>query len=461
MEGRDLFWGLVVKPGKRYESKVANAFRLTKACLEPSTAGGKVSSVMVESDTGENFILANLNIKTCSENLCVSFNDGEKICFKVDGPGTVHLTGNLAPDQESMPSMMMDDSSDDEDISQLEDIALEAQRIRDGIKTLPSGGVGGESSESEDEEDNEEEDEEEEESSDGEEEDGSDEEEAAPDDSGKRKLDSGEDNAKRMKVDGAESEDGDSEEDEDEDSEEDGGDDLPNFDNINTKDLTAAQVKKLEMVKKMFEAAKGKVAKEADIFEKNKAASATKKAGDVNDNVKPKEVKGKEKPVKDKPKPPAKDSSIAAVTKEALAQKEKSEKAAALAKTKANSAQQKEWTLKGGVTIEELCKGTGKEAKKGNFVGMFYSGKVQGRKKTFDSCLSGKPFRFRLGSGQVISGWERGIPGMREGGKRRLTLAPNMGYGAGGAPPDIPGNATLVFDIECKYVKMHASQEKL
>ena len=137
----------------------------------------------------------------------------------------------------------------------------------------------------------------------------------------------------------------DDEEDEDsdeDDSEEDGGDDLPDFDNINTKDLTAAQVKKLEMVKKMFEAAKGKVAKEADIFEKNKAASsATKKAGDVNDNVKP-----KEKP-KDKPKAPAaKDSSIAAVTKEALAQKEKSEKAAALAKIKSTSAQQKKWTLK-------------------------------------------------------------------------------------------------------------------
>merc|ERR1712192_344035 len=144
-------------------------------------------------------------------------------------------------------------------------------------------------------------------------------------------------------------------------SEEDGGDDLPDFDNINTKNLTAAQVKKLEMVKKMFEAAKGKVAKEGDIFEKNKAA--TKKAGDVNDNVKP-----KEKPAKDKPKAPAsKDSSIAAVTKEALTQKEKSEKAAALAKTKTKSAEQKEWTLKGGVTIEELVKGTGQEAKKGNF----------------------------------------------------------------------------------------------
>jgi len=61
----------------------------------------------------------------------------------------------------------------------------------------------------------------------------------------------------------------------------------------------------------------------------------------------------------------------------------------------------------------------------------------------------------------VIQGWERGVAGMREGGRRRLTLAPAMGYGARGAPPDIPGNATLVFDIECKYVKLHASQEKL
>merc|ERR1719234_2337894 len=165
----------------------------------------------------------------------------------------------------------------------------------------------------------------------------SDEEIVAPDakNSVKRKLDADGDNAKRMKVDAVESKDGDSDEDDeeesddDDDSEEDGGDELPDFENINTKNLTSAQVKKLEMVKKMFEAAKGKVAKEGDTFEKNKAA-ATKKAGDVNDNVKP-----KEKPVKEKPRAPAaKDSSIAAVTKEALAQKEKSEKAAALAKTK-------------------------------------------------------------------------------------------------------------------------------
>jgi len=468
-----MFWGLVVKPGKRYESVVANAFRLTKACLEPSTAGGKVSSIMVECDTGENFILANLNLKTFSENLNVAFNEGEKICFKVEGPGTVHLSGNLAPDQEeNMPSMMMDDSSDDEDISQLEDIAFEAKRIRDGIKLLPPGGVSDKSSESEeeededsDEEDEEEDDDDDEEESSVDEEEESEEKKIAPEEkkAGKRKREAEGASAKKAKIesDNDEDEDSEDEDSEEDDSEEDGGDELPNFDDIDTKDLTEAQKKKLEMVKKMFAAAQGKVAKEADTFEKNKAANAKKKVGDVNDNVKQKEVQSKEKPGKDKQKTISKDASIAAVTKEALAKKQKDEKAAALAKTKADPSQPKQWTLKGGVTIEELKTGTGKEAKKGNFVGMYYSGKVQGRKKTFDTCLSGKPFRFRLGSGQVISGWERGIPGMKEGGKRRLTLAPNMGYGAGGAPPDIPGNATLVFDIECKYVKLHASQETL
>merc|ERR1712013_941981 len=274
-------------------------------------------------------------------------------------------------------------------------------------------------------------DEDEEESSDDEEEEEeSEEKKVAPDENkaGKRNLETEGASAKKAKIE--------SDDDEDEDSEEDGGDELSNFDDIDTKDLTEAQKKKLEMVKKMFAAAQGKVAKEADTFEKNKAANAKKKVGDVNDNVKQKEVQSKEKPGKDKQK---------TIPKDAFAKKQKDEKAAALAKTKADPTQPKQWTLKGGVTIEELKTGTGKEAKKGNFVGMYYSGKVQGRKKTFDTCLSGKPFRFRLGGGQVISGWERGIPGMREGGKRRLTLAPNMGYGAGGAPPDIPGNATLVF----------------
>ena len=210
--------------------------------------------------------------------------------------------------------------------------------------------------EDDDDDDNEEEeeDEDEEESSDDEEEEEeeSEEKKIAPDENkaGKRKLEAEGASAKKAKIESDDDEDEDSEDEdsEEDDSEEDGGDELPNFDDIDTKDLTEAQKKKLEMVKKMFAAAQGKVAKEADTFEKNKAANAKKKGGDVNDNVKQKEVQSKEKPVKDKQKTIPKDASIAAVTKEALAKKQKDEKAAALAKTKADPSQPKQWTLKVG-----------------------------------------------------------------------------------------------------------------
>ena len=210
--------------------------------------------------------------------------------------------------------------------------------------------------EDDDDDDNEEEeeDEDEEESSDDEEEEEEESEgkKITPDENkaGKRKLEAEGASAKKAKIESDDDEDEDSEDEdsEEDDSEEDGGDELPNFDDIDTKDLTEAQKKKLEMVKKMFAAAQGKVAKEADTFEKNKAANAKKKGGDVNDNVKQKEVQSKEKPVKDKQKTISKDASIAAVTKEALAKKQKDEKAAALAKTKADPSQPKQWTLKVG-----------------------------------------------------------------------------------------------------------------
>ena len=73
--------------------------------------------------------------------------------------------------------------------------------------------------------------------------------------------------------------------------------------------------------------------------------------------------------------------------------------------------------------------------------------------KKFDSLQAGKPFKFKLGSGQVIKGWDVGVIGMKVGGKRRLTIPPKLGYGGQGSPPDIPPHATLVFDIECKFVK--------
>ena len=108
--------------------------------------------------------------------------------------------------------------------------------------------------------------------------------------------------------------------------------------------------------------------------------------------------------------------------------------------------------LKGGVQMEELKVGGGPEAKRGKFVGMYYDGRLKSNNKRFDSTLSGKPFKFRLGGGEVIKGWDVGLEGIKVGGKRRLTLPPNMAYGPKGAPPNIPPNSTLVFDVECKFV---------
>ncbi|KAJ2779501.1 peptidylprolyl isomerase fpr3 [Coemansia javaensis] len=102
--------------------------------------------------------------------------------------------------------------------------------------------------------------------------------------------------------------------------------------------------------------------------------------------------------------------------------------------------------LAGGVTAEVMKEGAGPGAKKGARVGMYYIGKLTNG-KVFDKNTKGKPFWFRLGAGEVIKGWDVGIAGMKKGGERRLTIPAAMAYGKRGAPPDIPPNATLVFDI--------------
>ena len=97
--------------------------------------------------------------------------------------------------------------------------------------------------------------------------------------------------------------------------------------------------------------------------------------------------------------------------------------------------------------IDELVKGKGPEAVRGKTVEVHYTGWLTDGKQ-FDSSVGGSPFSFRLGAGEVIEGWDRGVEGMKVGGKRKLTLAPELAYGARGAPPEIPPNATLVFDVE-------------
>ena len=106
----------------------------------------------------------------------------------------------------------------------------------------------------------------------------------------------------------------------------------------------------------------------------------------------------------------------------------------------------------GGVSIEELKVGSGATATSGKMVSAHYTGRFPDGTKFDSSYDAGAPIEFLLGSGKVIKGWDVGIEGMRVGGKRKLTIPPELAYGARGGGP-IPPNATLVFDVELVAVK--------
>ena len=98
--------------------------------------------------------------------------------------------------------------------------------------------------------------------------------------------------------------------------------------------------------------------------------------------------------------------------------------------------------------IEDLQVGTGAEAKSGQSVSVHYTGTLTNGKKFDSSRDRNETFDFQLGAGMVIKGWDQGVVGMKVGGRRKLTVPPELGYGAGGYPPVIPPNSTLIFDIE-------------
>lgn len=110
-------------------------------------------------------------------------------------------------------------------------------------------------------------------------------------------------------------------------------------------------------------------------------------------------------------------------------------------------------TTKSGLKYIEIKVGTGKVAKAGDIVVVHYTGTLKDGKK-FDSSVDRKePFSFELGAGKVIKGWDEGVAGIKEGGKRKLIIPADLGYGARGAGGVIPPNAELHFDVELLQVK--------
>ncbi|HZF07683.1 MAG TPA: FKBP-type peptidyl-prolyl cis-trans isomerase [Thermoanaerobaculia bacterium] len=113
----------------------------------------------------------------------------------------------------------------------------------------------------------------------------------------------------------------------------------------------------------------------------------------------------------------------------------------------------KEVVMPNGLKYTDLKVGEGDEAKTGQIVSVHYTGWLTNGTK-FDSSLDRKQaFSFKLGAGQVIEGWDKGVAGMKVGGKRKLTIPPGLGYGSQSVGGVIPPNSTLVFDVELLGVK--------
>ena len=108
----------------------------------------------------------------------------------------------------------------------------------------------------------------------------------------------------------------------------------------------------------------------------------------------------------------------------------------------------KEITTASGLQYIDLKVGTGATAQTGQTVTVHYTGWLENGKKFDSSVDRGQPFSFPLGAGRVIKGWDEGVQGMKAGGKRKLIIPSNLGYGARGAGGVIPPNATLIFEVE-------------
>jgi peptidylprolyl isomerase len=106
------------------------------------------------------------------------------------------------------------------------------------------------------------------------------------------------------------------------------------------------------------------------------------------------------------------------------------------------------------LVTQDIVKGKGPGAKSGDTVTVKYVGVNFSNGQEFDASWdSGATFPVQLGAGMVIEGWDKGLVGIRKGGRRMLTIPPEMGYGAEGYPPDIPPNETLVFVVDAVSIK--------
>lgn len=373
-----MFWGLIVKQGKKYSKVVEQDFQLTHAALDLTASTGDVQ-VMLTTDN-ITYLLCTLNKSIPQVRLDQQFAAGDNISFATKGQGVVHLTGNVLPDE--FGDMDDDDEVDDEEMEE-EEVNGKARNAKQAAKAkvakeIASGEVPSES----DEED-------------------ATFSESMLEDSVTNGADEDDDDEED---DDEDDEDDDDDEDEDDDDDEDDEDDEDDDDEEEEEEekKPAQQQQKKAAPQNQKQAKQGKESKQANDSK-----------GSQNGNASPKES-AKEAPKKQEVKPVR--------------------------------------TLQDGLVVEDLKVGTGPEAKPGKKVMVYYEGRLKSNNKVFDSTKQGPGLKFALGKGEVIKGWDLGVAGMKVGGKRKLIIPHKLAYGTKGAPPTIPPNSTLVFEVELRKV---------
>ncbi|XP_076919086.1 peptidyl-prolyl cis-trans isomerase FKBP53-like [Bidens hawaiensis] len=451
------FWGVELKPGKPYLHQYDDErgrLHLSQATLGNSKSKEKAVVVCNVGDKKPIYLCSLLprKVETCSLN--IEFEEYDEVTFSVEGPHTIHLSGFFygeKPDSDgddyesdsdedgSFEGVEVDSGDDSEfDFEEADDLT-DSEMDMFPSSNVPNSGVRIEEI-VDDEKQN----------------------ENAVSEHSKKKNKRASKNddsyskqtisrsSSRVPVMESEDEDG-----------------FPISSTVNEKDNISNGIKTPEGLAKKSEAEKKKQVDDSEKSAKRKRDDSvlcdydfTSKPSNAEASapVDVKKAKKKNKKTKDTQEGASNNSGVK-VTK----QEQTPEKSASVTKDKKNKQQEatkvtkpaaetksQVRTFPNGLVIEELQMGkpNGKQAAPGKKISMRYIGKLKKNGKIFDSNIGQAPFKFRLGVGQVISGWDVGVKGMRVGDKRRLTIPPSMGYGAKGAGPAIPPNAWLVFDVE-------------
>lgn len=413
-----------MEPNKRYTQTVEKPFHVSHAALDTSTGDNDICQVMIVADK-KNFLICTLQkgkIVQCPLNHY--FKSGEVISFLTNGKCNVHLTGYLDPDIESESEF----GSEDEEAPTLVPIESKREKKR---KLDTSGGEVAASKKLK--------------------------KEASKVLNGQSDSDSDSDEQSVVELAKLLGEDVDSDENdesfnpstlndtaESEDDEEYDSDELRRREEEGSSSGEEEEAEEEEDESEKEELVQPKKLSRA---EKRKLKKQQKKQAQQPEKATPQQQQTQQNGV-EKKKAKKEQQQQQQKGKEQKAKEQNGQQ-----ETKPSPVQREKKTLSGGVFVEDLKVGTGPAAKAGKVVQVYYEGRLKQNNKMFDNCNKGPGFKFRLGSKEVISGWDVGVAGMKVGGKRKIVCPPTMAYGQSGSPPVIPPNSTLVFEVELKNVK--------